>query len=335
MRKRSASIALIRRIRVRQMEYLFQWNNDLNRLHFIGGERGQQESFHECVMRSTRAALKLQSADGLKMASHAVAHLRFDAPSESTGELTAYDIAVYEGTLTDQSTNDHVNANPDNCWIDGGGILAGRSADGRRVSETMRLVLGKAGRLPRWSRNSDALIVGVTGHRRLPSDAKPDIVAKVEKVFDDLAEEFPDRPVRLLTSLAEGGERWVTDVAVLRRFEIHAAFPCPIVEYEDEFTDAESVAEFRWMRDRTAQWFCFSGNGHATGTTADRYQQHETVGRYIVDQSDVLIALWDGRPAARAGSTAQTVLYALAEQRHRSQYPLLRHVRTPRQAGSG
>ena len=44
--------------------------------------------------------------------------------------------------------------------------------------------------------------------------------------------------------------------------------------------------------------------------TETRAEAYEQVGRYIVDQCDVLIALWDGKPAAGRGGTAEIVQYA-------------------------
>lgn len=336
MRTRSAAFALITRVHGQQIEYLTRWDGRLKRLHLIGGRKSADapESFRDCLIRGAGESLDLRSPDELDVAAHPTAHLRFEAPSEATGEPTAYEIAVYEATLRDAQVKARIGSNSSNFWIDSGRIVSGLAADGRPVSNTMRLILGKAGRLPRWERDPNALVVGVVGHRTISAETHYEIVPRVERIFKDLAEEFPDRPVRLLSSLAEGGDRRVTDIALRLGYTLHAAFPCPLPEYEAEFANAESIAEFRWLRSRAAQWFCFSGNGQATRTAADRFQQHETVGRFIVDHSDVLIALWDGRPSARAGSTAQTVLYAIAEQRHRRPLPLLRQIRVPRTPGA-
>lgn len=41
----------------------------------------------------------------------------------------------------------------------------------------------------------------------------------------------------------------------------------------------------------------------------DRAEAYAAAGRYIVDRSDVTIALWDGRRAGGKGGTAEVVYY--------------------------
>ncbi len=46
-----------------------------------------------------------------------------------------------------------------------------------------------------------------------------------------------------------------------------------------------------------------------------RDEMYAAVGRYVVDRSDVLIALWDGEVNGKPGGTADTLRYALQQVR--------------------
>jgi hypothetical protein len=46
-----------------------------------------------------------------------------------------------------------------------------------------------------------------------------------------------------------------------------------------------------------------------------RFDAYAAVGRYVVDHCDVLIAVWDGKPSASRGGTAEIVRYALQQDR--------------------
>jgi hypothetical protein len=53
------------------------------------------------------------------------------------------------------------------------------------------------------------LTIGVTGHRDLVASEIPRIEARVRDLFEDLRARFPDRPLRILSPLAEGADRLV------------------------------------------------------------------------------------------------------------------------------
>ncbi|MGA3159798.1 MAG: hypothetical protein ABSC77_01175 [Terracidiphilus sp.] len=48
---------------------------------------------------------------------------------------------------------------------------------------------------------------------------------------------------------------------------------------------------------------------------AQRRDAYAQAGRYVVDHCDVLIAVWDGKPARGRGGTAKIVQYAQEQNR--------------------
>jgi hypothetical protein len=188
-----------------------------------------------------------------------------------------------------------------------------------------------------------ALRVGVTGTRALPPsrDIMNRLTCQVREVLQRVkgkAETFaadphlravyapdPDnvlRPeLRLLSPLAEGADRLVARIALELGFRLEVAIPFAQADYERDFqpgdrdaeTNAASLAEFRALLAR-------AGDGALTneprvlaldgGRGEDEAASYGAVGRLVVRNCDLLIALWDGRAGKGPGGTADTVLFA-------------------------
>ena len=58
------------------------------------------------------------------------------------------------------------------------------------------------------------LLVGITGHRKLHPSAIAPLQAQVRTFFLDLAARYPQLPVVLLSSLAEGSDQLAAQVAL-------------------------------------------------------------------------------------------------------------------------
>lgn len=152
------------------------------------------------------------------------------------------------------------------------------------------------------------LAIGVTGHRDLQDPSA--VSALVRETLEGIRRRFRSgriTPMKVVvySALAEGADRIVVREA-LRVFprdgiEIRAVLPLPPDEYERDFKDASSRAEFQELlpKDPTI-----------IPAVAERDEAYERAGQEIVDQSDLLIAIWDGRASDRRGGTAKTLEYA-------------------------
>jgi hypothetical protein len=152
------------------------------------------------------------------------------------------------------------------------------------------------------------LRIGVTGHRD-PLDLEAAASAARERLTE-IERRFPNSHSTevsfvVLSSLAEGADRIVAEQAreVLadRGVELHAVLPMKAEDYRQDFPD--SVSTFDALL------------GPPTVTTElspakDRNTAYELAGRFIVDHSDVVIALWDGHTASGPGGTAEIVGHA-------------------------
>jgi hypothetical protein len=170
---------------------------------------------------------------------------------------------------------------------------------------------------------------GVTGHRTLPDAA--DIAVKLREVFTSVLPEMVNTlgngilqpegitPIAytILTPLAEGADRLVAmeALATLNGSTIEVVLPLQKKDYLEDFQTEESKKEFEDLLSKARRPFSLRSellDDDATGPEREdmRRQAYEDVGRYIVNNSDILIALWDGEHSRNKGSTAEILAYA-------------------------
>src|SRR5579871_4681047 len=178
-----------------------------------------------------------------------------------------------------------------------------------------------------------AFRVGVVGHRldRLPDDEKKletlrqslhAILAEIRNAM--LATECEpfahlhtqDAPIlRAVSPLAEGTDRIFAEEALALGYELCCPMPFYQEEFEKDFCgqdslEANSVERFRAILDNARK-----GAGLAIfeldGDRAHAPQAYGAAGRIVLNQSDLLIAVWDGEEGRGAGGTVDTLHEAL------------------------
>ncbi len=147
-----------------------------------------------------------------------------------------------------------------------------------------------------------ALAVGVTGHQRLPDPAAWSWVAEVIRAT------LAQCPPRLigLSSLAAGADQLFARLILERGAELRAVLPFP--GYHETLTPGEELDSYEALLAR-------ADVVEVLPARAGRGESYLAAGQRIVDLSDRVIAVWDGREAAGLGGTADAVRYALARQR--------------------
>ena len=151
------------------------------------------------------------------------------------------------------------------------------------------------------------IVIGVTGHRKLDNipSLTNDIQAALEKVRQ-MVPPLPHTPLLLtiLSPLAEGADRLVVrEVLKFPKAVLEVVLPLEQDIYMQDFETTESKTEFEELISQANSIKILPSKGQ-------RNQAYERVGRYIIDQCDVLIALWDGEQAAGRGGTQEIVQYA-------------------------
>ena len=151
------------------------------------------------------------------------------------------------------------------------------------------------------------IVLGVTGHRDISPNAIKRIKQQLNDAFYELKQYYPNTPLVLITPLAEGADRLVADIALEHDVELCVALPMSSDEYQKDFSSPESRKRFTDLLQ--------ASKGCHVITGFDPEQQRDlcyaNVGRWLVDHSDILIALWDGQMNELSGGTGEVVQYAL------------------------
>lgn len=168
-----------------------------------------------------------------------------------------------------------------------------------------------------------AVRAGIVGHRlnRLDADHLAGLGAAIGAVLADLrriagavhtraGESYRSDPpvLRLVSSLAEGSDRIAAHQALAQGYELMAPLPFAVEVYEADFTEPASRAEYRALLDRAAAVLEMDGSRASELHTTEAY---EAAGRLMLNQCDVLIAVWDGGEAQGRGGTGQIVAEAI------------------------
>lgn len=171
--------------------------------------------------------------------------------------------------------------------------------------------------------------IGLVGHRpnRLPQDAArlSQLRHTIRIILQEAraaagaaaggayAEEAPI--LRAISPLAEGADRIFAEEALAENYELYCPLPFAQEEFEKDFLppsalEPDSLARFRAILERAR-----GGAGlslfELDGTRAQAPEAYSAAGRVVLNQSDLLIGVWDGKPSAGQGGTVDTLSEAI------------------------
>jgi hypothetical protein len=180
-----------------------------------------------------------------------------------------------------------------------------------------------------------AFRVGVVGHRpdRLPAEdaglaAVRGAIAQVLEAVSSSVRRFAAGPGAALyapgaesiltacSPLAEGADRIFAEEARRLGYRLTCVMPFPIGEFEQDFSgplsfETGSLERFRRILDEAEAAGAltrFELNGRRE---RDR-EAYEAAGRVVLNQSDLLVVIWDGGAAAGMGGTVDTLREAIS-----------------------
>jgi len=178
-----------------------------------------------------------------------------------------------------------------------------------------------------------AFRIGVVGHRpnRLPKDPVRLGLLRttLKQILDhakgavastaDMAESalYSSLPIilRAVSPLAEGSDRIFAEEALALGFNLCSPLPFPQREFEKDFMppaalEPDSLSHFRALVAQARE------SGRLTLFELDGSREHPAdsyaaAGRVVLNQSDLLVTVWDGGAPAGAGGTVHTLYEAL------------------------
>ena len=191
------------------------------------------------------------------------------------------------------------------------------------------------------------LRIGVTGHRTEPDDLPekdrkrpipdiPAIRASIHEVLEVIRASFKGvaytnrelfdlsstdfrQPgggtLRIISALASGADQWVAEEAISLGFELQSVLPFSRDEYLKDFKVPSEAESYKSLLREASKNAVLELDGKIgkdeDGNRKPDSQSYEAVGRGILNQTDLLIAVWDGKDAQGKGGTGQVVREAL------------------------
>ena len=137
--------------------------------------------------------------------------------------------------------------------------------------------------------------VGITGHQSLSAATVTLIEVAVGSVLDRFAE------VRGFTSLAAGSDQIFARCVLARGGDLVAVIPS--ANYETSFKAADDLERFRLYTAKAKETIRLP-------FPRPSEEAYWAAGQKIVELCDCMIAVWDGKPAAGFGGTADVVRWA-------------------------
>jgi hypothetical protein len=165
--------------------------------------------------------------------------------------------------------------------------------------------------------------VGISGHIKLEGANLDDLKKSISEVFDhidaalvkakgrkDATLIFSDAPplVAVVSPLAEGADRIFAELAVARGYELRTPLPFEQEEYERDFPNSVKAFQDLLLKARAG-----GGIGELYGrptTDDERNAAYLGVGKFVVRNCDLLVAVWNGKEAGGTGGTEQIVNFA-------------------------
>ena len=137
--------------------------------------------------------------------------------------------------------------------------------------------------------------VGITGHQNIPEPGRTAILASIRRILE------ATNPVTGITCLADGADQMFARLVLEQGGRLHVIVPCH--GYEQSFGTSDAVDGFKTLLARAAEVETLP-----YPTPSD--DAYLAAGHSVVDMSEMLLAVWDGQPAAGKGGTADIVSYA-------------------------
>lgn len=146
------------------------------------------------------------------------------------------------------------------------------------------------------------IIIGVTGHRDLLAPEK--IFDRCRIFFADLQKNFPDSPLYVISSLAEGADQICADAALASGAEIWGIIPFEEKAYLETFQTEAGKKKYLHLKSQAAHIV-------EINESPDSPEKYVKAGKFIVEHCNMLLAIWDGCDSKRPGGTRHIIDLAL------------------------
>jgi len=167
--------------------------------------------------------------------------------------------------------------------------------------------------------------LGVTGHRKIDKQTE-------EKIYNEIKKLDYEGISHIVTPLAEGSDRVVAKYAMNELgAKLVVPIPFELKKYKETFEETE--LEFEEILE------CAKELGKLNKEKDNKKELYKKCGEYVVDNCDILIAIWDGEEAKDVGGTGDIVKYAKDNKKYivhiNSKTQEVVHINKPKKANNG
>lgn len=141
------------------------------------------------------------------------------------------------------------------------------------------------------------MVIGITGHQRLDDDSA---WSWVEDALRSALSEVPP-PLIGISSLAIGADQLFAELILARGGVLHAVLPFP--DYVETFDPGANRARYQVILAR-------ANHVEVLPARSSDQESYLAAGMRVVDLSNRLLAIWNGRKAQGLGGTGDIVSYA-------------------------
>jgi len=145
--------------------------------------------------------------------------------------------------------------------------------------------------------------LAVTGHRHIKSDAK--LAESIREVLERILQENEGAKVWLYTALAEGSDQLVAKIAnAIDEIKLVVPLPFPVEQYLTQFETEDGKKDFNQLLKSASEVIILPKQ-------TDPQSAYTSLGDYLVNACDTVVALWNGENNLKKGGTAEVVLNAI------------------------
>ena len=164
----------------------------------------------------------------------------------------------------------------------------------------------KSGRYPPQPKLT--LTVAVTGHREIDPRSRDHAASEAQRILAHLTfrGEAPPHETRLLSQLAAGADQLFANIGLDKGAKLQVLLPFDLTAYGSSLPD-DARDEFEHLRAKASSTWTAPDSG------GDQAEAYHLAGQVMLAQSDILIALWDGKPGRGIGGTGYVVAHAVRE----------------------
>lgn len=170
-----------------------------------------------------------------------------------------------------------------------------------------------------------SLVIAITGHRDLAPEREhlDSIRERLASFLRKQAELYPNTPILVITGMAEGADQLAIEVVrnlKHPRITYRPVLPMPEEVFVMDFTCDEARTIFReQMAGQTIVELPihpgFNLNDLREGRKDARAQQFRNLADFLIESSQILIAIWDDESPSKAGGTTEVVQRKLSTER--------------------